>query len=136
MMLLLGILFAIGIPILIGVFVYRDAARRQDCSPILWALVAALVPAYIGLIVYLIVRNDYPQKPEYGGPQPGAQNTYYQQQSYQSGPVRHNSIPTWGKVLIIAGVVLVAICIIVFAVNVVYSIGSAGHSLNVYDNTF
>jgi Ni/Fe-hydrogenase subunit HybB-like protein len=136
MMILLGILFALAIPILIGVFVYRDASRRQDCSPILWALVAALVPAYVGLIVYLIVRNDYPLRPEFGGPQPGTQNTYYQQQSYQSGPVRHNSIPTWGKVLIIVGVVLVAICVIVFAVNAVYSIGSMEHSINLYDNTF
>jgi hypothetical protein len=133
---MLIIVFSLAVPILIGVFVYRDAARRQDCSPILWALVAALVPACIGLIVYLIIRNDYPLKQEYGGPQPGAQNTYYQQQGYANAPVHHNGLPTWGKVLIIVGVVLLAILFIVIAVDVVYNIGSGAHSFNVYDDTF
>ena len=56
------LLFAVGIPIIIGVCVYRDASRRVDCSPWLWALVAALVPSCIGLVIYLIVRRDYPLK--------------------------------------------------------------------------
>jgi hypothetical protein len=49
----------IGIPALIGVYVYRDAAGR-GINRILWALVAALTPAFIGLIIYLLVRGSYP----------------------------------------------------------------------------
>ena len=47
-----------GIPILIGVYVYRDAARRGMNAP-LWALVAVFAPSLIGLIIYLIVRGNY-----------------------------------------------------------------------------
>ena len=56
------LLFSIALPILIGVCVYRDASKRVDCSPLLWALVAALVPSFIGLVIYLIIRRDYPIK--------------------------------------------------------------------------
>ena len=47
-----------GIPILIGVYVYRDAARR-GMNALLWALVAVFAPSLIGLIIYLIVRGNY-----------------------------------------------------------------------------
>lgn len=49
---LLGIFFVIGI----GVAVYHDAKQRA-MEPLLWALVAALVPYFIGLIAYLVVRQ-------------------------------------------------------------------------------
>ncbi len=55
---LIVLLFVCGIPLLIGVLVYRDAAAR-GMEPLLWALVAALVPSFIGLIVYLIVRSNH-----------------------------------------------------------------------------
>jgi hypothetical protein len=49
---LLAIFFAIGI----GVAVYHDAKQR-GMEPLVWALVAALVPYFIGLIAYLVVRQ-------------------------------------------------------------------------------
>lgn len=63
---LLGLVFGIVLPVLAAVLVYRDAKKRVDCSPWLWALVAGLVPCFIGVVVYLIVRKDYPLKREYG----------------------------------------------------------------------
>ena len=60
-----------------GVLVYRDAKKRVDCSPVLFALLAALAPLFIGVIVYMIIRKDYPLKPEYGGPvNPGYGRNY------------------------------------------------------------
>ena len=46
------------LPVTVGFFVYRDA-RQRDMNAILWAFVAALAPAFIGLIVYLLVRGNY-----------------------------------------------------------------------------
>jgi len=45
-------------PFIIGVYVYRDAKRR-GMSAVLWALIAALVPSLIGLLIYLLVRGNY-----------------------------------------------------------------------------
>lgn len=65
---LLLIIAALVVPIVIGVLVYRDAKKRVDCSPLLFALLAAMAPVFIGLIAYLKFRKEYPLKPEYGGP--------------------------------------------------------------------
>jgi len=46
------------LPILIGVYVYRDAHNR-GMNAALWTLIAALAPSGIGLIIYLVVRSDY-----------------------------------------------------------------------------
>lgn len=51
-------LLVLSVPVIIGVYVYRDAKRR-GMNEILWALAAALVPSFIGLLVYLIVRGNY-----------------------------------------------------------------------------
>lgn len=48
----------IVVPFIIGVYVYKDA-RRRGMNAILWALVAAVAPTLIGLIVYLLVRGNY-----------------------------------------------------------------------------
>lgn len=48
----------IVIPVLIGVYVYRDAVQR-DMNAALWTLVAILAPAFIGFIIYLLVRASY-----------------------------------------------------------------------------
>lgn len=45
------------LPILVGVFVYRDAQHR-GMNAVLWALIAVLAPALTGLIIYLVVRMD------------------------------------------------------------------------------
>lgn len=50
--------FMLIIPLIIFVYVYRDAKRR-GMNAILWALIAAIAPALIGLIVYLLVRGSY-----------------------------------------------------------------------------
>lgn len=52
------LLLIISLPFIVGFFVYRDAKQR-DMNAILWAFVAALAPAFIGLIVYLLVRGTY-----------------------------------------------------------------------------
>lgn len=49
----------VGIPILIGVYVYKDAeSRRMNAT--LWTLVAVFAPGLTGLIIYLLVCRDYP----------------------------------------------------------------------------
>ncbi len=53
---LIPLIFAI--PILIGVYVYRDANKR-GMNAVLWTLVAILTPSLLGLIIYLLVRNNY-----------------------------------------------------------------------------
>lgn len=46
------------IPVMIGVFVYRDASER-GMNALLWTIVAVFVPSLIGLIIYLIFRENY-----------------------------------------------------------------------------
>lgn len=41
-------------PILIGVFVYKHASKHPIGHPMMWAFVAALVPFYIGLMIYVV----------------------------------------------------------------------------------
>jgi predicted RNA-binding Zn-ribbon protein involved in translation (DUF1610 family) len=62
--------FFILVPLLLGVFVYRDAKDRGMNHPLLWALAAALCPSFLGLIVYLLVRGNYTnwKCPRCGGP--------------------------------------------------------------------
>ena len=48
----------LGIPILVGVYVYRDANKR-GMNAVLWTLIALLTPSLLGLIIYLLVRNNY-----------------------------------------------------------------------------
>lgn len=133
------LLFAVGIPVIIGVCVYRDASRRVDCSPWLWALVAALVPSCIGLVVYLIIRKDYPPKDAGPRMQSGygsdAEGCY--QQSY--GPqteTEHSGLPTWAKGLIIIGAVVVLIALIALIGAVLYSMFGYNHGLMTYHQGF
>ncbi|WP_366924135.1 hypothetical protein MFMK1_001087 [Metallumcola ferriviriculae] len=53
------ILAMFAVTILVGIWIYRDAQSRGLSGP-LW-LVVWLVANFIGLIIYLIVRNDYQQ---------------------------------------------------------------------------
>lgn len=50
--------FFICVPLLLGIFVYRDAKSR-GMNALLWALIAALCPSFVGLIAYLLVRGSY-----------------------------------------------------------------------------
>lgn len=56
--LILILLICIALPLSLGVFVYRDAKSR-GMEPLLWTLIAVLVPNFIGLIIYLVVRKDH-----------------------------------------------------------------------------
>lgn len=47
-----------GIPILVAVYVYRDANKR-GMNALLWMLIALLTPSLLGLIIYLLVRNNH-----------------------------------------------------------------------------
>lgn len=49
-------IISISIMILMGIYVYRDASQF-DMSPVLWVVVVLLVPNFLGLIIYLIVRS-------------------------------------------------------------------------------
>ena len=49
------LLIALGVPILIGVYVYRDAKSR-GMDGLLWTLIAVLTPSFIGLIIYVAMR--------------------------------------------------------------------------------
>jgi hypothetical protein len=51
---LIIVLFLVA-PILIAFVVYKDALKRGVLSPFVWALVAAFVPFYIGLLLYVIL---------------------------------------------------------------------------------
>lgn len=51
------LLVGFGIPLAIGLYVYRDA-RRRGMNAALWTLVAILAPSLIGFIIYLLVRNN------------------------------------------------------------------------------
>lgn len=55
--LVMAVLF-LTIPVIIGVYVWRDA-RRRGMNALLWTAVAVLVPALIGFVVYLLVRANY-----------------------------------------------------------------------------
>ena len=73
-----------GIPIIIGVLVYKDSIKRET-NAWLWTFVAALVPSFIGVIIYLVMRNDFPLKTEFSGKEQNrekADNQAYEQTSY------------------------------------------------------
>ena len=55
---LLLLIFVIALPVLIGVYVYKDASGR-GMNAALWTLLAILAPGFVGLIIYLIVRSNY-----------------------------------------------------------------------------
>lgn len=109
---------ALAIPLLVGILVYRDANKRVDCNPWLWALIAALAPSFVGLIIYLIIRGDYPMKDpvytydEFGNPIP------------QPTP----GFPKWAKVLLIVFAVLFIILFLGGCVAALYSVFSFDHT--------
>ncbi len=50
-------LLVVVAPLIIGFMVYNDARRRGVESPMMWAIVAVLVPFYIGLLLYLLIGS-------------------------------------------------------------------------------
>ncbi|MBQ1413088.1 MAG: zinc ribbon domain-containing protein [Clostridia bacterium] len=57
-MVLVMLLLGLAVPVGLGVYVYQDAKAR-GMEPLAWALIAALAPSFIGLIIYLVARRDY-----------------------------------------------------------------------------
>ena len=47
------------IPVMIGIYVYRDS-RHRGMNAALWTLIAVIAPALIGFIIYLLIRGNYP----------------------------------------------------------------------------
>ena len=124
------LIISVGIPVIIGVLVYRDAKKRVDCKPILWALVAALAPCCIGLILYLVIRKDYPLRPQ---SQHSGQSEYNQgfredgqgftyEQNFAGQTVQpKTALPTWAKALIIISAVVVLVCLLGLVGSAIYS---------------
>lgn len=52
------IAIVIVIPTFIGIYVYRDAKRR-NMNVAMWTLIALIAPSMVGFIIYLIVRGKY-----------------------------------------------------------------------------
>lgn len=57
---LIFIVLIILVPVVIGILVLRDADRRGLSR--VWALAAALIPSFLGLIAYLIVSSQHKPK--------------------------------------------------------------------------
>lgn len=51
------LLLLLAVPVLVGVYVYRDS-RRRGMNAALWTLIAVLAPGLIGFLIYLLVRGD------------------------------------------------------------------------------
>lgn len=54
----IAIVIVICIPVMVGVYVYQDAKKR-NMNAVLWTLIALIVPSLIGFIIYLLVRTNY-----------------------------------------------------------------------------
>lgn len=52
------LLLITAVPVIIGIYVYRDA-RSRGMDALLWTLLAVFAPGFIGLIIYLIMRRDH-----------------------------------------------------------------------------
>lgn len=50
--------FALAAKVLLGVWAYLDAKERDISAAVGWGFIVALVPLFIGLIVYLAVRSS------------------------------------------------------------------------------
>ncbi len=50
-------LFLIILPLSIGIYVYRDAERR-GMNALLWTLIVIFAPSFIGLIIYVLIREN------------------------------------------------------------------------------
>ena len=75
--------------IILAIWVYRDAESR-GMSGVLW-LIVVLVGSLIGLIVYLVIRRDYPKLPPGYHPPP----TYYPPPpGYYNYPPLYHQEPT------------------------------------------
>lgn len=59
--LVLALILGIGVPVAMGLYVYSDSKKR-GMNSLVWTLLTVIIPGFIGLIVYLIVRNEHSGK--------------------------------------------------------------------------
>lgn len=52
------IILILAIPVIIGVYVWKDAKQRGMNAP-LWTIIAVFAPSLIGFIIFLLVRGNY-----------------------------------------------------------------------------
>jgi len=97
-------IFVLAIPVLVGALVYRDAKQREGCNPWLWAIIAAVVPSFVGVIIYVIVRADFPVKTSYD-------------EFGNRIPQKPAGFPTWAKVVLVLFVILIMLLIVVMIVG-------------------
>ncbi len=56
----MAILMFIGVPLLSAIFIYKHAKKHPDLgNPLQFALLAAFVPLYLGLVYYLYRWDEY-----------------------------------------------------------------------------
>ncbi|MFX0020147.1 MAG: hypothetical protein ACFFAK_15995 [Promethearchaeota archaeon] len=58
LLLLIFIIIPIFFLILISIWVYKDA-KKKEMNAFVWILIIWLIPFFVGLIVYLKVRDQY-----------------------------------------------------------------------------
>lgn len=58
LIMLFAIFVNLAIPICTGIYVYQDAKSR-GMEALLWTALAVLIPYFIGLIIYLVVRYNH-----------------------------------------------------------------------------
>ncbi len=58
LLLIIFIIIPIFFLILISIWVYKDAKKR-DMNAFVWVLIIWIIPFFVGLIVYLKVRDQY-----------------------------------------------------------------------------
>lgn len=61
---IVGVVTFIGLSVLIAYYVHKDALRREIKNSELWLLIG-LVLNLLGLVIYLLVRNNYIQETEF-----------------------------------------------------------------------
>ena len=115
---LLVFLCALAIPLLVGILVYRDADKRVDCNPWLWALIAALAPSFVGLIIYLIIRGDYPLK----------EPVYTYDEFGNPVPQKPAGFPKWAKILLIVFAILFVVLLLGGCMAAMYSVFTFDHT--------
>lgn len=60
---LIFVIAALAVQIGVCIWVYKDAKKYNMESPGLWVLLCLFIPFPIGLIVYIVVRNNNKNKP-------------------------------------------------------------------------
>jgi len=63
LIILLAVVFLLIAPVLIAYYVFMDARRNGIENPLRWALIAGLVPFYLGLAIYFLSAAKKEMKP-------------------------------------------------------------------------